>query len=351
VPDYTWLLIGDAGVLTPKHPLFASIQSVANTLDTNSSVVYLGDNIYFEGLPSEGASDYAEKRGYLDGQIDAVAGSRGRVFFIPGNHDWAGHKNYGWERVMRQESYVEERLGGLDAFRPTGGCPGPDVVELDARRVMVFLDTHWPMHKGDKPQGDNCPCSATTVDEWLMQINAVLAKYQDRTVLIAGHHNILSNGTSGGRFTWEDHLFPARILHHALYIPLPVIGTGFIGFRMLARHYTDMHHPIYKHWRLALAEMLRQYPNALYTCGHEHSLQLHPVGQTVAITSGAGSKKSSATSGKGALFVNGQMGFAMLRQYADGQLWIEYHARQNDRAADTQVVFRQRIHSGATVGN
>src|SRR5688572_12778183 len=82
------ILIGDAGEQENNvHPELEFIKK-SFRLDKNTSVVYLGDNIYPQGLPSEYAKNYPEKKQILDSQINVVRGTAAKAYFIPGNHDW-----------------------------------------------------------------------------------------------------------------------------------------------------------------------------------------------------------------------------------------------------------------------
>ncbi|MEJ7822119.1 MAG: metallophosphoesterase family protein [Chitinophagaceae bacterium] len=85
------ILIGDAGEFTNgKQPVINGIKT-ALALDAKTTIVYLGDNIYHNGLPDETSSDYPLKRAVLDSQIQIADNTKAKVYFIPGNHDW----NYG----------------------------------------------------------------------------------------------------------------------------------------------------------------------------------------------------------------------------------------------------------------
>ena len=100
-------LIGDAGNLeNGKHPVLDWISKNADWNDHKNIALFLGDNIYPDGLPDEGDVLYPETKKVLDYQLNLVRGKKSKAFFIAGNHDWKGGKIGGWERGMNQANYI-----------------------------------------------------------------------------------------------------------------------------------------------------------------------------------------------------------------------------------------------------
>ncbi|HYU53372.1 MAG TPA: hypothetical protein VEK37_10525, partial [Gemmatimonadaceae bacterium] len=87
--ETTLFLIGDAGEADPRQvgsPL-DSLEAQVAAAPQRSIVVFLGDNVYPAGMPSEGAAEWADARRRLDAEVRSVPpGARG--IFLPGNHDW-----------------------------------------------------------------------------------------------------------------------------------------------------------------------------------------------------------------------------------------------------------------------
>src|SRR5690606_13860616 len=125
---YSIFLIGDAGApLTDKpDPTLMELKAQIHAAGENSTVVYLGDNIYHNGLPEPGAYDRKVSEDRMKAQLDILKGYKGEKYMIPGNHDWGGGSGSpdGWEAVMREERFVEEYLTdssivtGTDFFVP-----------------------------------------------------------------------------------------------------------------------------------------------------------------------------------------------------------------------------------------
>src|SRR5664279_1116841 len=100
------ILIGDAGELNfGRAPVVDAARNLI-PLDSKTTVLYLGDNIYNSGLPDDMVPGYAAARAVLDSQINIAKGTRAKIVFIPGNHDWNNGAPDGTEIVKRQEMYI-----------------------------------------------------------------------------------------------------------------------------------------------------------------------------------------------------------------------------------------------------
>src|SRR5690606_7790542 len=104
---------------------------------------FLGDNIYYYGLPEEDAYDREDKEALINRQMDALQGFRGRKIFIPGNHDWRASSPGGLETLNRQEIYVENYADSTIEFLPNRGCPGPLEVHMAEDLVILVIDSEW----------------------------------------------------------------------------------------------------------------------------------------------------------------------------------------------------------------
>src|SRR3984885_2080196 len=100
-------LVGDAGELKDGgHPVCDWLKSHVDWNDSSNVLVYLGDNIYPQGMPPDGSSYVDSARKILDYQVSVVAGKKARAFFVPGNHDWKQGKVGGWEQLKNEEAYI-----------------------------------------------------------------------------------------------------------------------------------------------------------------------------------------------------------------------------------------------------
>src|SRR5690606_13344473 len=108
------------------------------------TVVFLGDNVYPDGLPPEGAEGRAAAERVLRTHLAALQRSRARGYFLLGNHDWRPHEGDpdGRAAARRQADWVASHAEGLARVVPAAACPGPEVEDHGGLR-LVFLDTEW----------------------------------------------------------------------------------------------------------------------------------------------------------------------------------------------------------------
>src|SRR4051794_1834331 len=167
------VLVGDAGSLqNGRHPVVSAVKKNIK-LDSLTSIVYLGDNLYTWGLPDDTYSNYIVSKSILDSQVSIAANTSAKVYFMPGNHDWDREGPNGWEAIIRQERYVDQ-LGNKNVhYYPTGGCPGPVEVPISKDVVLVIFDSQWWLHAYDKP-GIESDCDCKTEDEILNRLDDIV---------------------------------------------------------------------------------------------------------------------------------------------------------------------------------
>lgn len=326
-PVETIYLIGDAGkpATDPLEPVLALLKSKLEASNPEiTSVVFLGDNIYEEGLHPEDHPSRKEDERRINAQLDILSDFGGHVVFIPGNHDWhEGHKG-GAEYIKREEKYIENYLNKGNTFLPDNGCADPAEIELDKNLIMIALDTQWWLHKHEKPRGSADNCKVSTNEDYLNQIDSLLFKNKSKQVIVAGHHPLFTNGNHGGYYTWKDHIFPLTNIRDYLYIPLPIIGSLYPLYRSELGSHQDIPNKKYTALVNELTQRLNRYDNIVYAAGHDHGLQYQHHGNTHYVVSGSGSKSGFLKHNDDLIFGSSEKGFARLQQFDNGELWVDY---------------------------
>ncbi|MEA5403709.1 BamA/TamA family outer membrane protein [Arcicella sp. DC2W] len=310
-PNYSIFLIGDAGE-PPKadtNQVLTPLKRQMQKAGKNSSVVFLGDNVYPKGLSNLDEPNRKNDSTRLADQLSILKDYEGKPFIIPGNHDWQQGGKKGWEYIQNQEKFVSDFLKREDVFFPKGGCPTPHEVALNDQVTAVILDTQWWLHPWKKPEAES-DCEVKSLEEMLVSVNDILDRNRHKKVIVMGHHPMYSHGSHGGYFTLADHLLPFHELN--VNIPLPVLGSIYPLYRTLIGDIQDIPHPKYKQMRDGLVGIFKQYKNVIYANGHEHNLQLIQRDSINYITSGAGSKNTPVKMGKDSKFASSQVGFARL---------------------------------------
>ena len=271
----TLFLIGDAGEpARGGEPVLMALRRQVERAGRRSTVVFLGDNVYPDGLPGPGHPERAEMERRLDDQVDAVKDVAARVVFIPGNHDWARGGEDGWEAVRRQERRVEERGGPAVVYLPDDGCPGPEVVDTGDRLRLVALDTQWWLHSHDRHEHPSSPCASDSEAEVLEALSGALSGAEGRDVVVVMHHPPVSSGPHGGKFGLKQHLFPLTELKDGLWVPLPLIGSLYPIARGAGTSPQDATSGEYRRMREALVAAARGRRPLAWAGGHEHVLEV-----------------------------------------------------------------------------
>jgi hypothetical protein len=342
-------LIGDAGdMYTTTHPVIDWLKKNVDWNDEKNAVIYLGDNVYPEGLPMEGAPDYPHSKAILDDQISIVKGKKSRAIFIPGNHDWRNGKMGGWEQSMNQTDYINSQEQKNVQAWPLNGCPGPIQVELSDKVVVVLIDSQWFLFLHDKP-GPGSNCDAKTIDEFSVELNEIVASHPNQLVVVATHHALYSYGPHGGDYGFKEHIFPFTALSPNLYIPLPIIGSIYPITRGVFGSVQDIPHPLYKTMINTIEAVIKKHPYAVSVAGHDHGLQFNFKDSIPYIVSGSGSVLTRIKPGRFNEFSDANLGFTVIEVWKSGKTEVKFYNLQSaDMSAPTFTRALKTIQPPAT---
>jgi hypothetical protein len=344
---YRVFLLGDAGApsLDVQEPTLKLFQSFAEVAGERSAALFLGDNIYLNGLPdsTHARREFYEQR--IIEQLKTVENFPGRVVFIPGNHDWDDGEPGGWEAIQRQERFVEEYLDRGNTFLPDNGFPGPVTLKLmdkteDTRLRedirLIVLDTQWWLHKYEKPYGDTGDYDLRDAGDFLIELEDILRKQRKDFLLIAAHHPIITHDNHGG------------YLHPGVHLKPPVFGSFYAIYRRVFGLEQDVNHHGYSKMAKTLRDIFhaQELEDLIYASGHSHGLQYHrDEGNRLNhhyLISGSGSKQSYIARGRGAEFTYGSKGFITVQYYADGSVWMEAWAPEGDGSTG-ELLYRNQL--------
>ncbi|MEP6684845.1 MAG: metallophosphoesterase [Parafilimonas sp.] len=311
------VIIGDAGSLkkdaqgNQRHYVVSAVKKTI-PLNEKTTVIYVGDNLYYTGLPNEQLPNYDIRRAVLDSQALIAKDTKAKVYFMPGNHDWNRMGPGGWAAIKREQRYIDGEAPNVE-FYPKDGCPGPVEVSINNDITLIIIDSQWWLQAYEKP-GIESDCGAKTKEEVLSQIDDILARNTKKLVIFACHHPFASYGIHGGYFTLKQHIFPFTEMKKNMYIPLPVIGSIYPITRSVFGTSQDLHSPQYENMWRDLQGVLKKYPNVIYIAGHEHNLQLIKDSSSYYLISGAGTNRTRVSKNKQHLLYGAQeYGFAELQ--------------------------------------
>ncbi len=359
---YSVFLIGDVGSPAPAasggEPSLNFLHQQIMRAGARSTTIFLGDNIYNQGMPPVGAVDRKTAEARLTAQLDVFKGYKGEKYMTPGNHDWIQGTRNGLAQVNREQEFAENYLKQDsttfaytgDFLLPRDGCPGPYEVRVQDNLLLIFLNSQWFLTPAElRPANGFCGI-ATNADIYA-QVEDIISRNQDKHIMVVAHHPLYSDGIHGGYFTLADHIFPLSIVFKYAFVPLPVIGSIYPFARKYGGISQDIAYPAYQAYKKGLTDIFDKYPNVVYTNGHEHNLQYFKEGSTHFITSGAGCKTQHVKPGVGggALFSDKEKGYARVNYYDNGQVWAEFLV-PDGKGETAHQVFRTLLYTRADKG-
>jgi hypothetical protein len=325
-PEMTVFLIGDAGAPAEHEPVLTALNDELSEDPRHSIVVFLGDNIYPDGMPDSTSPYRKEAERRLDAQLAVPKSTGARGIFIPGNHDWGGITGRdGWNAVRRQGAYIAANGLG-SSMRPEPGCPGPAVEDVGTSLRLVLLDTQWWLRRFAPPPSAKklVPCAFVSQKDVLDSIKTVIKSAGTRRIIMLSHHPLASQGTHGGYFSNKNQMFPLTNLKSWLRIPLPMVGSVYVAARRLGMSEQDLGSSQYSRLIQSVMSTFTKDEPLIFAGGHEHGLQVMEfkgAPQYVLVTGSGIYGHVSAVSKTGpARYAKAESGFMRLQSFADGRI-------------------------------
>ena len=324
--EHSFYIIGDAGnsPIGNETEALKLFKAILDEAPKNSTALFLGDNIYPNGLPKKDAEGRAFAEHQLDVQTDAVKEFKGQTIFLPGNHDWY---NDGLKGLKRQENYIEEKLG-KHTFLPQNGCP-IEKVNITDDIVLLLIDSEWYLANWDNHPTINDDCEIKTRENFFDELESEIKKTRGKTTVIAIHHPMFTNGKHGGQYSFVDHMKP-----------LPVLGTVKNVLRKTSGiSIADIQNKRYNELRKRIITLSQQNDKVIFVSGHDHNLQYIVQDNLPQIISGSGSKVTETRNVGNGRFSYGSHGFVRLDILEDGSSFVRYYSvKSKDVVFQTQVL-------------
>lgn len=321
--DVAVFLIGDAGASVPgASPVIAHLTAEVETWaaalprDSSVAVVFLGDNIYPNGLHNRSDPAFTQDSAYLRAQIDVVAGPEARAhaaraIFVAGNHDWGDVVTEdGFQHLFNQQRLIEitaERTGLHISQLPPAGIPGPVVVDMGARTRLILLDTVWWLYLRDEGE----------LEVVFENIENALSTEGARDVILAAHHPLHSGGPHGGLSAFWRGLGVMYLLRKTGSL-LQDLNSG--PYRVLADDLRD--------------RFRNAGPPLVMAGGHDHSLQVFESVEEsdpgFTLVSGSASKLQDVQWAEGMQFRAAEPGYMKVLFLRDGSVDLFVHSAPAD---------------------
>jgi predicted phosphodiesterase len=321
--EHTFYLIGDAGNAgdSTTNNTLTNLEKRLKRADSNSTLVFLGDNIYPIGMPdNKNHPKYLEAVHKINSQLEIIKKFKGKTYFIPGNHDWYS----GYEGLKAQAQLVNDILDDENAFQPKNLCAIKDH-KISENTVLITIDSQWFLEDWKNHPKINENCEIKTREAFFEELEDLLNKNQDKIKIIALHHPLMSNGTHGGQFSLKKQLFPFENS-----MPLPLLGS-FVNLirKTSGASPQDLQNKIYQVYTKRITALLQSQNNIIVVSGHDHNLQFLQKNNINQVISGSGSKTEAARAIGKNDFSYGGNGYAQITIPKNKAIVVSYFGIEN----------------------
>jgi hypothetical protein len=335
------ILIGDAGELKKGVQPVTEAVLGSGFINPQTTVVYLGDNVYPLGLPAPEAANFEKYRTVLEAQLKIARQSPAQVYFIPGNHDWAKGRSNGLAMVKNEQAYIDSAKLSNATLLPANGCPGPEEIQLAPGVVLVVINSQWWLQAENRP-GVTSDCDCKTGDEVTAKLKDIAFRHANDVIVLATHHPFQTNGPHGGYFTLRQHLFPLTDVNKNFWLPLPVLGSIYPVTRGVFGNIQDVKHPAYKKMIAQVAAPFATHASTFFVHGHEHTLQHLQYNNQNYIVSGSAIHTSPVKKGRYSKFAAAENGYVIMDVMDNYSVNLRYYSAANKLLYEYQQVAPQK---------
>ncbi|MFT4536521.1 MAG: hypothetical protein ACI9P5_003897 [Saprospiraceae bacterium] len=305
--DHRIFLLGNLEELSSNASEFKALELAISRKPTPYSIIVNGD---FVGATGWSSPPKPEEQGRVDRLISLASAKGGSIIFVPGDKEWDNGHRKGWKKIKALERYIESKLGKAKAFFPQKGCLGPEVVDVSNHVRVVAINSQWFMQQ-HRPEEEDAICSFATDMELWDELGSILTDSENKNVIVAIHHPLLSYGQYAGYKLGAMHLAP------------PIIGTFMAAHRRHVGGDRGLNNTALKSFSNSLLTLSKEHQGVIFTSGHEYDLQVLYQDGNYHINSGALSKSRPVAKKAETIFSKNSRGIAKLNFLRDGEVNVD----------------------------
>ncbi|NNE33409.1 MAG: metallophosphatase [Winogradskyella sp.] len=270
----------------------------ASKKDDDAVFIGLGNTTRSKGYPKNSKERIDEETFLRSEVLEPLSGFNGQIIFIPGKNEWnrGGHKN-----IDDLESFLQDNSKAK--FWPNDGCP-IERETLSDEVELVMIDSQWYLENWDDHPYINNDCEIKTREQFFLQFKDELKDEQNKTIIVALHHPVL---------TATRHGFIGRM--------------G--GFNKQAYYNTNMQYLIGR-----LETLASQFNDVIFVSGGNKNLQFLMDDKIPQVISGTiGNTSRSNPDMEDGHFGSSLPGFAKLNVFKDGSSEVEIYSVANNTSS------------------
>lgn len=327
--------------VSPSAPIFTKLKDQIKNSSGESTLLLLGDIIDENGM-SKNLTDLEKQKLKSINDLVAIAN---RTIFVPGDREWDDGGENGFKKVKAIENYFNKKNNAVAdkiTVTPSEGCLGPEIIDVGDFLRIVTVNTQWLVHQYDRPEEENINCPAFNEVEFWDELEDAIEDSENRNVIVAAHHPILSYGQYAGYKLTKKSLSP------------PIIGSFIAGYHQSVGSKKDLIQEGLEMFSKELLKRLERYPSIIYASGHEYDIQLNYRDGSYHLNSGAVEKAKPTARGKFTAYRQSERGFAQLQFFNTGEvrtkIW-EIEEDESFKIEHEQVLFQSPCNNDLTKTN
>ena len=299
----TFYLVSDLKNLNDQsqNQKISSLRNKFQEADLNTSILLFEEsNTFQSSFVLTNKNDTTTVKDQLVNQTVSAL-FKVKIISIPSNHDWQ----------LKEFNKDSNSL-------PKNNC-GINATQINKDITLITINSQWFLEDWDKIPTINNDCIIKNREDFFLELEDLLIKNQEKTVVLAMHHPILSNGSHGGEFSLKQHLRP-----------LPLAGSVLNFFRETAGiNIQDLQN---KHYNLLVKRvkiLVKNFNNVVIASAHDDSLQYIEKDNVKQIITGSNSKTEAARAKYPNDFSYGGNGYATLKIYKNGLTTVSFYGLED----------------------
>jgi len=305
----SFFLLGNLGANQAQNSeVFKTmVAHISNKATDKDYTLILGDNVNAEDLNTDD-EDQKDTKQFKE-QLKELSKLRSNILVIAGDEDW---NDEGIDGLKSIEEFTEKILDNDEVFQPENACPIEEIDISDSMH-LIAIDTQWYIEDWDTNPKFNDDCEIKTREKFIKVLADAVRKARHKTVVLAMHHPLYTNGVHGGVLGMR--MLTKPVQENAY---LPIAGFPYSVVRSQAGLFPqDRYNPLMNELMEEIEIMASDLDRLLIVSAHEQSLQYIDQGAIKQIISGATTATNIASLGKKGKFSAGQLGYAEIRVYKD----------------------------------
>ena len=301
--DHQTFLLGNLENLDINSEYFKALSSKIKATDGTYTVLINGDFVGPSGLSSP---PKPEETNRIDALL-SLGSKKGKVVFIPGDKEWDDSGDDGKKKLAALEKYLENKAGKGEVFFPRNSCLGPDLIDLNDHLQVLTINSQWILQDKRQEEEDGKCGFLNDIELW-GELSDLLANNENKNLIVAIHHPIISYGQYAGYKLGSTHLSP------------PIYGTFKASFHKNIGGAKDLQNKKLKAFRKRLCKIADEEDGIIFTSGHEYDLQIIESEGNYHINSGSLVESRPVAKREETLFSKNAKGLIQLNFKGDGEV-------------------------------